>query len=289
MDNWIFASAVMFSLSVLMYLLTRKLQVAGVDNRLVTFSMGALPMPLLLIYLLATGQSFAIELGLFALLGVCAILFSYLGFKFSFLGTKHAPNPGYSLTIQKSYAPYTAIMGIFLFNQSISIIGVVAILVIIGSIALILINKSAKKVETDNKWVVESFIAFFLFGTLSLTSKFFLGQGVTPLLLTFYNFTFNIFAFSIDFREVLKINILKEIKKSNLLIMLIVAAATAAFNIAMFTAIKTAPNIGYVNIINSSSITAITLLSALFFKDKLTLQKVIGVIGVTCGLILLFI
>ena len=129
--DWMLARALMFIFSVVMYLLTRKLQVAGVDNRLVTFSMGALPMPLLLIYLLATGQSFSIELGLLLILGICAILFSYLGFKFSFFGTRDAPNPGYSLIIQKSYAPYTAIMGIFLFNQSITVMGIAAIVVII--------------------------------------------------------------------------------------------------------------------------------------------------------------
>ena len=59
------------------------------------------------------------------------------------------------------------------------------------------------------------------------------------------------------------------------------------FNLATQFAFKTSPNIGYVNIINTASITAITLLSTIFFKDKLTLEKIIGVIGVTLGLILL--
>jgi uncharacterized membrane protein len=53
-------------------------------------------------------------------------------------------------------------------------------------------------------------------------------------------------------------------------------------------AFQTAPNVGYVNIINAASISAITILAALIFKDKLSLRKVIGVIGITGAIVLLF-
>jgi drug/metabolite transporter (DMT)-like permease len=289
MDNWIIYSALMFGFSVIMYLLTRKLQTQNIDNKLVTYAMGALPMPILLLYLLTTNTSFAISLPLLGLVGICAILFSYLGFRFSLQATKDAPNPGYSLIIQKSYAPYTALMGIFLFNQKISITGGIAILIIIASTSLILINRNSDKQQSDKKWIAESFIAFFLFGTLSLTSKFVLGNGVTPLLLTFYNFLFNTFAFSIDYRKALRISNLRLLTGDSIITLIIIAVATAIFNIMMFSAIKLAPNIGYVNIINSSSITVITILSAILYKDKLSIKKVLGILGVTFGLILLFI
>lgn len=279
----------MFGFSVIMYLLTRKLQTQNIDNKLVTYAMGALPMPILLLYLLTTNTSFAISLPLLGLVGICAILFSYLGFRFSLQATKDAPNPGYSLIIQKSYAPYTALMGIFLFNQKISITGGIAILIIIASTSLILINRNSDKQQSDKKWIAESFIAFFLFGTLSLTSKFVLGNGVTPLLLTFYNFLFNTFAFSIDYRKALRISNLRLLTGDSIITLIIIAVATAIFNIMMFSAIKLAPNIGYVNIINSSSITVITILSAILYKDKLSIKKVLGILGVTFGLILLFI
>ena len=48
-----------------------------------------------------------------------------------------------------------------------------------------------------------------------------------------------------------------------------------------------APNIGYVNAINAASIAAVTVFSALLFKDELTLKKLVGVLGIIFGLIIL--
>ena len=279
----------MFGFSVLTYVLTRKLQVSKVDNRLIAYAVGALPFPALLIYNLANGANFGIELSNIFLLAVTGIFFSYLGNKFSIEATKEAPNPGYSLIIQKSYAPFTAVMGVLLYNQVITLVGAVAIFVIIISTAQILINNEQKKKTLSNMWIVQSFLAFFLFGILSLVSKYIMTQNVTPYLLSFYNFLFASMAFSIDYRDALRPSNLKKLSLVTIILLFVIGTSNGLFNIAMFSAIKTAPNIGYVNIINSSSITAITLLSALFFKDKLTLQKILGVIGVTCGLILLFI
>jgi uncharacterized membrane protein len=49
-----------------------------------------------------------------------------------------------------------------------------------------------------------------------------------------------------------------------------------------------APNVGYVNATNAASISLLTLMSSIFFKDELTLKKMIGIVGVTAGLLLLF-
>jgi drug/metabolite transporter (DMT)-like permease len=161
--------------------------------------------------------------------------------------------------------------------------------VIIISTAQILVNNEQKKKTLNNMWITQSFFVFFLFGILSLASKYIMAQNVTPYLLSFYNFLFAGMAFSIDYRDALRPSSLRKLSIVTIILLFVIGTSNALFNIAMFSAIKTAPNIGYVNIINSSSITAITLLSALFFKDKLTLQKILGVIGVTCGLVLLFI
>jgi drug/metabolite transporter (DMT)-like permease len=288
MDNWIFYSVLMFGFSVCTYLLTRKLQVGKVDNRLVVYAVGALPLLTLFIYNLANGANFALEGGSIFLLAVTGIFFSYLGNKFSVEATKEAPNPGYSLIIQKSYAPFTAVMGVLFYNQTITLTGAVAIVVIIISTAQILLNSDQKKVASGKLWIIQSFLAFFLFGMLSLVSKHIMSQNVAPYLLTFYNFLFASMAFSIDYRNALRPSNLKKLSWKTIIILLVIGVSNALFNIAMFSAVRLAPNIGYVNIINSSSITVITLLSALFFKDKLSLQKILGIIGVTCGLILLF-
>lgn len=64
---------------------------------------------------------------------------------------------------------------------------------------------------------------------------------------------------------------------------------TGLFNLTMQYAYEYTPNVGYVNIINTASIGAITVLSAILFREKLGMNKLIGVLGVTAGIILLII
>jgi uncharacterized membrane protein len=71
------------------------------------------------------------------------------------------------------------------------------------------------------------------------------------------------------------------------LILLGIGLSQVGFNLFMQYAYKAAPNIGYVVAFNTSSIMSVTLLSAIFFKDKLTRNKLLGVVGVLVGLLIL--
>lgn len=57
----------------------------------------------------------------------------------------------------------------------------------------------------------------------------------------------------------------------------------------MNLALEAAPNIGYVNAANTGSIAALTVVSAIIFKDELNIQKLVGVFGIFLGLVLIFI
>ena len=50
-----------------------------------------------------------------------------------------------------------------------------------------------------------------------------------------------------------------------------------------------APNVGYVNAVNAASIAGVAVLASIFFKDELTRRKLLGILGVTVGLLLLLI
>jgi len=79
-----------------------------------------------------------------------------------------------------------------------------------------------------------------------------------------------------------------KINRANLLPLLGIGTFATGFYIFMQLGYKTTPNIGYVNIVNTSSITALTIFSSLIFKDELGLRKIIGVIGISIGLVVLF-
>ena len=53
-------------------------------------------------------------------------------------------------------------------------------------------------------------------------------------------------------------------------------------------AIQLASNPGYISAVNVASISLLTVLYRVFFKDTLTLKKMLGVIGILIGLIILF-
>jgi len=76
--------------------------------------------------------------------------------------------------------------------------------------------------------------------------------------------------------------------RKNLAPFILIGIAAAGFNFFNFYSIKVAPNVGYVNAANAASIGAVTVIAAALFKDELTRQKLVGVIGILVGLLLLF-
>lgn len=286
--NWVIYSLIMYLASVFQYLLVRGIQKRGIDNRIINFLFLLPAAPFVYAYAQIAGVSLGVLPIQLILIISATFLFSYLGNKTSFIGIQNAPNPGYSLVIQKSYAVYTAIAAVFLFGAKLSIQSILAILIIVLFSGTILLDSKTTKKTKTLAWVASSFIAFICFGNLALFSKYMQLQNVNPITLSFYFFIFNGVFGGIELFYSRNKVIFKH-STSTWVILLVIGLSNGLFNLAMQLAYKTAPNIGFVNIINASSITAITLLSAYFYKDKLTIEKVIGVVGVALGLILLII
>lgn len=224
---------------------------------------------------------------------VMTYLCSYLGNKFSLEGIRLAENSGYSLIIQKSYAIYTAFAAVILFGSSLSLKNVLAIFIVIGFMSIMLMGGGKSDRSKGNSlWIKYSFFAFFAFGNLALASKWLLNQGVDPFVRGFYVQVIVSVMFLLDFllKSKKSVEMKQKFKeKSNYIWFLAIGVSNALFNLFMQYAFEIAPNVGYVNIINTASIAAITLLSALIFKEELTLRKFIGVAGVSIGVILLVI
>ena len=80
----------------------------------------------------------------------------------------------------------------------------------------------------------------------------------------------------------------KRIKKS---IGVFIGAGIPAsvFNFCLIQGYLVSPNPGYISAVNVASISLLTVLYKVFFKDTLTLKKMLGVIGILIGLIILFV
>lgn len=285
--NWIIASLLMFVSSVALYLCVRKSNTLKTPQQLNNLAMFLIPVIVYIALTVKTPTSFTLKPFEYLLILVQGIFFSYLGNVFSLKGIEYSPNPGYSLIISKSYVVFTAIASIFLFSAPLTIKSGIAIILIVLFSALITINKDKSRTTSNKLWLPYTMGAFFCWGFLALSSKYLLNMGVpilTRLILSMLVVTILIFG-EIKLK---KINVF-QVNKPQVVTLLFMGIFGASFNYFMQVAFNLAPNVGYVNATNAASISLLTLMSALIFKDELTLKKMIGIFGVTAGLLLLLI
>ena len=285
--NWIAYSLLMFFSSVFLYLTVRKSSLDKVPTRLTNLAMFAIPLVAYVAIGAGTEQSYGISIRHMAILVLAAAVFAYGGNTVSLKAIKTAPNPGYSLVLSKSYVLFTTLVAVLFLNANLSPRKAIAILLIVGFSALIMINKEEAHKVKDNRWILLSFGAFFGWGCLSLSSKYLFNQGVStiPFLIYLYAVvTVCILAFS-----KVRVKDIKSIARRDWLLLAGTGVFSTTFNLGQFEAIKLAPNVGYVNAINAASISLVTVFAVFLFKDELTLKKGIGIFGVTLGLCLLLI
>jgi drug/metabolite transporter (DMT)-like permease len=284
--NWIIASLLMFLSSVALYLCVRKSNTLKTPQQLNNLAMFLIPVLVYLILTVSTPVSFSLKPFEYLLIVIQGIFFSYLGNAFSLKGIEYSPNPGYSLIISKSYVVFTAIASVFIFSAPLTIKSVIAIILIVLFSALITIDKDKNKTTSNTLWIPYTIGAFFCWSFLALSSKYLLNMGVpilTRLILSMVVTTVFILG-EIIYKKVQW----KKISKNQFITLLLIGILGASFNYFMQVAFNLAPNVGFVNATNAASISLLTLMSSFIFKDELTLKKMVGIGGVTAGLLLLF-
>lgn len=276
----------MFLSSVALYLCVRKSNSLNTPQQLNNLAMFLVPVLVYLLITIGTPTTFILTPFEYLVIFIQAVFFSYLGNVFSLKGIEYSPNPGYSLIISKSYVVFTAIASIFIFAAPLTMQSVIAILLIIMFSAVITVDKDKNKTTSNKLWLPYTMGAFFCWGFLALSSKYLLNMGVpilSRLILSMLITTFLIFG-EIKLK---KINI-HQITKLQGVTLLFIGIFGASFNYFMQVAFNLAPNVGFVNTANAASISLLTLVSAFVFKDELTFKKMIGILGVTVGLVVLF-
>ncbi|OGI15632.1 hypothetical protein A3K63_04335 [Candidatus Micrarchaeota archaeon RBG_16_49_10] len=284
--NWVLASLLMFASSVALYTSIRKAQLMKISIEVYSLFMFGVPALAYLFFIVAWGLPYRLPVRDLIEIFAAAVLFSYLGNFFSQKSILKAPNPGYSLMISKSYIVFTTIAAIFLFNASLTLKSSVAILMILAFSSMIASPTEPKGKGKGKSWLAYSFGAFFCWGLLALALKHFLLAGIEIFVTLFY---LTAVVSGIIFFEIKAKRMRIALEPKDLLIVLAIGGLSALFNAFMNLGYQTAPNIGYLNAVNASSIAFVTVLSSVFFKDHLSAKKVIGIVGSTIGLIVLLV
>lgn len=280
--TWIFFSIVMFVFSNVLYLLIRHAQKKEIAPAVYSVGFFIVPATLYLSLAVVTQTSLFIPFSHLLFILAAGFVWSYMGNFFSQRGILHAPNPGYSLMIQKSYAGLTTLAAVALFGAAISASKIVGIVLIIAFVAVISIEGKVGK--SQPKWIWFSLLAHLAFASGSLFSKQFLNMGLQPVVYLFY---INVFVTILNIAEARYKKKRFEFTKNQMLLLAGIGMGSAGFNLAMQYAYKFAPNPGYVVAFNTASIMSVTVLSALLFKDNLTKKKMVGVLGVLIGLLVI--
>jgi len=284
--NWIIASLIMFLASACLYLAVRKSSLQKLPTQFNNLAMFSVPLIIYLIIGISRGVSYSISLSNFIIIIFTSFIFSYLGNVASLKSIEISPNAGYSLVISKSYVVLTTIISLLFLGGELTLRKGVAIFLIVLFSGLVIIDPKKTKKVTSNLWLYYTLFAFFAWGFLSLTIKYLSLHGVNTLVMLTYLYVFVTLFIVL---ETLKLKIDKSIFVSGYKYFLSIGIFSALFNYFNFYAVSIAPNVGYVNAINASSISLVTVLSVLLFKDELSARKLIGILGVTGGLLLLLI
>ncbi len=284
--NWIIASLIMFFSSACLYLAVRKSSLQKFPTQFNNLAMFSVPLLIYLMIGISRGLNYSISLPNFIIIVIASFLFSYLGNVASLKSIEISPNAGYSLVISKSYVVLTTIISLLFLGGELTLRKGVAICLIVLFSALVIIDPKKTKKVASNLWLYYTMFAFFAWGFLSLTIKYLSLHGVNTLVMLTYLY---IFVTLFIVLEALNLKVNKNIFVSGWKYFLSIGVFSALFNYFNFYAVSIAPNVGYINAINASSISLVTILSVLLFKDELSVRKLIGIFGVTGGLLLLLI
>ena len=276
----------MFFSSIIYYLIIKKAQVEKIESKL--YMVANFSVPTLLYFFISKFNHVSLLINIKYLFAIFLIVLflNYLGSTISYLGMIEAPNAGYSVVIQKSYAIYTSIAAIFLFHSPLPLNKFIAIIVIIFFTGLLTITRGVKINFQNYRWVVYSFTAFFCFGTLRLANKLVVSAGVPTLTLLFWSMLFTT-VISIFDLLMNKKTIKSTINLKNILILFGIGLSVSGFYYFLQVADVISPNIGYSAAINAASNAFYTLIVAFIFKDHLSWKKFFAILGVTVGIIFL--
>lgn len=186
--------------------------------------------------------------------------------------------------ISKSYVVFTTIISFIFLGGEITLRKSVAIVLIILFSALIAIDPKKTKEVRNKLWLAYTMYSFFGWGFLSLIIKYLSVQGMVTLVTLTYLYVFVSLLIII---EIIYKKVTYAVNQTSIAYFGVIGVFSSVFNYFNFYSVNIAPNVGYVNAINASSISMVTIFSIFLFKDEFSRRKLMGVFGVTAGLLML--
>lgn len=283
--SWITSSILMFISSIVFYLSVKKLQMLGVDKRIYTAANYAFPTVVFFVLAVIYQLPLLYSIVLLVSFVVFRAVLNYIGTIAGYKSMEGAPNAGYSLIIQKSYAVYTLFAAVILYGSEVSWYKFVLSGFILLCAAVVAYQKGKKVNRINYQWVIYAVVAMVCFGTTSLSSKYFAQQGISTIPQLFW---VSIATLALTGADIVRVRTKKQMMDGKIWALLVILGiSVSGFYFFKLTAEIAAPNLGYVGTINAASNAVYTILVAILFGDHLSWKKFLAVGGMTAGIVLL--
>ena len=230
----------------------------------------------------------------FLVIMMFAGIFTVIGNWADFTAVIKAPNPGFVGTIKNSNVLLITFASVLIFGSSFSLIKLLGVLIVIGGIAALVIEKKNISVQRTEKlflrWDILAVIGALSFAVMVLGIKKASQIGFSSLQINLFLYGFNFLAFAFLCRKEVKNYFQDKIRlKSFLPIVFLAATFSAVANIFSIKGIAMAPNPGYHESIKNTQILFTTLLSVPLLGASLNKRKLLGVVLVLAGIIIIVI
>lgn len=282
--NWIILAILLFGISTVMYLTFRKLSLLRTKNEIQNLILFLPSAVILFFYSLLNNLKMSLSWPEFVIIFLGSV-FIWAGNVMLLKSIKLAPNPGYTVMIGKSYVILTVLLSPIFFGSILTFKSLVLIGFILFFMSLILIEKKDTKTTIKTDWILPAFLAFLFWGIMSLLLISMKNSSLTTEVIIMY---LSVFSSLIIGVEMFVRRVKLKMVTGHLPWLVILGLVGLFFNVVIMAGYKIAPNPGYMDAVNASSVAAITLFSALIFKDEITLKKAFGIGGVIVCLILFF-
>jgi uncharacterized membrane protein len=233
---------------------------------------------------------------LWSFIGIMTIasIFAVVGNWTDFTAIIKAPNPGFVVAITNSNVLLIVFFSVLIFGSSLSSVKLLGVLLIIGGISALVIEKK----NTFTKQTEKSFLRWDVLAAIGALSSAIMVLGLKKASqigfsspqINLFLFGFNFLAFAILNRKEVK-NYFRDTVKLKSFLPVVFLAATFSFiaNIFNIKGMAIAPNLGYHESIKNTQILFTTLLSVPLVGASLSKQKLLGVVMVLVGTIILVI
>lgn len=283
--SWVTSSIFMFVSSIVFYLSVKKLQTLGVDKRI--YTLANFLFPTVIFFGIAVTNQMPLIYSFFLLVSLIILraVLNYVGTIAGYKSMEEAPNAGYSLMIQKGYAVYTLFAAVVLYGSEVSVSKFLISGFVLGCAALIAWERGKKLSRVNYRWVLYAIVAMFCFGTIALSGKFFVQQGIAAVPQLFWVCLATLFLTGADMARVRTRR--QRMDARMWLLVGLLGVSVSGFYYFKLAAEIAAPNLGYVGTINAASNAVYTVLVAWLFGDHLSWKKLAAVGGMTAGIGLL--